>query len=87
MRRVSMQDEITHMAREAELERFWLRKGGIDLYEAVERFAALVAEATKEKAAKMLESHCETNHGLMSDEGYRMAVHHCAEAIRSMKCL
>ncbi len=42
-------------------------------------------EATKEKAAKMLKSHCKTNHGLMSDEGYRMAIHHCAEAIRSMK--
>ena len=63
------QDEIIRMAREASAD-----GNGDELTgDAIERFAALVAEATKEKAAKV----CEEHKGWF---GYQIAA-----AIRSMK--
>jgi hypothetical protein len=66
------QDEIIRMAREAGV---W---DEIGYPSCIKRFAALVAEATKEKAAKVCEDEHDKSH--FGANGY-----HCAAAIRSMK--
>jgi hypothetical protein len=73
------QDEIIRMAREAGLDlrgKGWIADDAG--YPCLERFAALVAEATKEKAAKV----CEELHLIWDAKG---ANEQCAAAIRSMK--
>ena len=75
------QDEIIRMAREAGL---W--PGVTDVFpKELERFAALVAEATKEKAAKVCEEYAAGGAGSEWDMGYLTAAQSCAAAIRSMK--
>jgi hypothetical protein len=51
------QDEIIRMAREAGLRQWWDsgNEDWDDFIDHIERFATLVAEATKEKAAKVCE--------------------------------
>jgi len=81
------QDEIIRMAREAGLSIELAVSGSLPL----ERFAALVAEATKKKAAKVCEAY-----GDAADEAYQEndsefdagecnGAYGCAAAIRSMK--
>ena len=77
------QDEIIRMAREAG---FWK-----DLFaypefkDHIERFAALVAEATKEKAAKIADAELMNTNMLTSYPPKSRAAWNIAAAIRSMK--
>ena len=71
------QDEIIRMAAEAGIA----HAAGVYM-EHLERFANLVAEATKEKAAKMCDTISEC---IYPDTTTRKVVEGCAAAIRSMK--
>ena len=83
------QDEIIRMAREAGC--YQERDDDGTRFMALPesswgKFAALVAEATKEKAAKVCEGIYPTWDGSCIEERYAIhAVKECAEAIRSMK--
>jgi hypothetical protein len=75
------QDEIIRMAREAG---FYKDQPMYYDEEMIERFAALVAEATKEKAAKvcaMMEWRGRSDEAIWKGD----AADECAAAIRSMK--
>ena len=73
------QDEIIRMAQDAGLGIELAVSGSLPL----ERFASLVAEATKEKAAKVCEEFtADMRH--QSKEAYSFALN-CAVAIRSIK--
>jgi len=89
------QDEIIRMAREAakQIETEW-EMGGLsdgfymDWAEKVTlRVCALVAEATKEKAAKVCDDIERKKWGVLTKGGtlYGIAPKDCAAAIRSMK--
>ena len=90
------QDEIIRMAREAgalglksppNMEKLWWTVE----FENLERFAALVAEATKEKAAKVCEEYSDaaeleaTRNQSPFADGESSGALGCAAAIRSMK--
>jgi len=78
------QDEIIRMAREAGLTQYGFLP---DIMERFERFAALVAEATKEKAAKVCEEKADS-YGAIKDEWgnqQHITANLCAAAIRSME--
>lgn len=82
------QDEIIRMAREAGNEdEDWLvltRQLFKHFPKEMERFANLIAEATKEKAAKVCEEHDTL---IIEEDGsaWPCDQFHCAAAIRSMK--
>ena len=79
------QDEIIRMARGAgAIRRYWGdNKDGFafESDEQLERFAALVAEATKERCAKV----CEAEARASVDDYEAGGMFECAAAIRGMK--
>ena len=72
------QDEIIRTAREVGFY-------GLPVDERLERFAALVAEATLEKAAKVCEEQKQEWKASVYRNGAIAAIGGCAAAIRSMK--
>jgi hypothetical protein len=84
------QDEIIRMAREAGLHKMirhdWKVEAHTEtLSPKLERFAALVAEATKEKAARVCDEMATPATSREAQHDFHWAAGCCAAAIRSMK--
>jgi hypothetical protein len=74
------QDEIIRMALAADID-----ADAEGLTQPLERFAALVAEATKEKAAKVCDEMATPATSIEIQSDFHWAAGCCAAAIRSMK--